>query len=589
MIRSAQMRTSSRVAWSLVCVGSLVASLALVPLVAQPARAAEPGPAWGKRGMVVTSVGPAAAAGREILGRGGNAVDAAIATAFAAGVAHQYSSGIGGGGFALVYMAESGQVTALDARETAPASASESLYLDEQGKPIQGATRVGPRAVAVPGLVQGLFELHQKYGSLEWRELVKPAIRLCRDGVEIAPAERRMLTMVEPGLAGFPETARIQLDRGQVPPLGWRLVQPDLARTLEEIGARGGGGALAYGPIARKIVEATGGALTLEDLAGYAPIWRTPVRGTYRGLEIVSMPPPSSGGVLLVEMLNALEPYDIASLGLNSSEMVHLVSGAMKLAFADRAEYLGDPGFSAVPTEYLVSEAYGNELAALLRPPFFLLRAPWNWGKPAIPTTRRQAPAPPSDGGTTQISVVDEQGNAVSLTQTVNTLFGSLITVPGTGIVLNNEMDDFSLPNTPNAWGAVGRAANSVQPGKRPLSSMAPTIVLENGQVRFVVGSPMGTFIITAVLQSLLNSVDFKLGPEQAVSMPRFHHQWSPDTLMVEPAHPRDVIERLRSWGHNVEPSRFPMGAVQLIVRDAPNDTWLGATDPRRDGAALGY
>ncbi|MEX2208322.1 MAG: gamma-glutamyltransferase [Myxococcota bacterium] len=573
------MRTFARVACSLVWIFCVFAPTA---------RAAEPGPAWGKRGMVVTSVGPAAAAGREILGRGGNAVDAAIATAFAAGVAHQYSSGIGGGGFALVYMAESGEVTALDARETAPASASEALYLDGSGKPIQGATRVGPRAVAVPGLVQGLFELHQRYGSLEWRELVKPAIRLCRDGTEIAPAERRMLTMVEPRLADFAETARIQLDRGQVPPLGWRLVQPDLARTLEEIGARGGG-ALAYGPIARKIVEATGGALSLEDLAGYAPIWRKPVRGTYRGLEVVSMPPPSSGGVLLVEMLNALEPYDVASLGLNSSEMVNLVSGAMKLAFADRAEYLGDPGFSAVPTDYLVSEAYGNELSALLRPPFFLLRAPWNWGKPAIPTTRRQALAPPSDGGTTQISVVDEQGNAVSLTQTVNTLFGSLITVPGTGIVLNNEMDDFSLPNAANAWGAVGQSANSIQAHKRPLSSMAPTIVLENGRVRFVVGSPMGTFIITAVLQSLLNSVDFKLGPEQAVSMPRFHHQWSPDTLMVEPAHPRDVLEKLRSWGHTVEPSRFPMGAVQLIERDAQNDTWLGATDPRRDGAALGY
>ncbi len=442
--------------------------------------------------------------------------------------------------------------------------------------------------MAVPGLVQGLYELHQRYGSLEWHELLKPAIRLCRDGVEIAPAERRMLQIVAPRLADFPETARIQLDAGQVPPLGWRLYQPDLARTLEQIAARGGF-ALVYGDLARKIVDATGGALTLDDLAGYQPIWRDPVRGTYRGLEIVSMPPPSSGGVLLVEMLNALEPYDLGALGLNSSETVNLVAGAMKLAFADRAEYLGDPGFVRVPTDHLASKAYGHELAALLRPPFFLLRAPWNWGKPVIPNTRRAAPAPPDDGGTTQISVVDEQGNAVSLTQTVNTLFGSLITVPGTGIVLNNEMDDFSLPGTPNAWGAVGQSANSIQPGKRPLSSMTPTIVLENGEVRYVLGSPMGTFIISSVLQTLLNSVDFKLGPEQAVSMPRFHHQWSPDTLMVEPTHPRDVVEKLRDWGHTVEPSRFPMGAVQLIVRDKPSETWFGSTDPRRDGAALGY
>jgi gamma-glutamyltranspeptidase/glutathione hydrolase len=538
--------------------------------------------------MVVTSVGPAADAGREILGRGGNAVDAAIATAFAAGVAHQYSSGLGGGGFVMVYNAESGTVAALDARETAPASAQELLYLDDQGKPVPGMTLVGPRAVAVPGLVQGLYELHQRYGSLEWKELVKPAIRLCRDGVEISLAERRMLGIVGPKLGNFPETARIQLDNGQVPPLGWRLRQPDLARTLEEVGARGGG-ALAYGPIARKIVDATGGVVSLEDLAGYKPVWRDPVRGTYRGLEIVSMPPPSSGGVILIEMLNTLEPFDLSALGLNSSEEINLVAGAMKLAFADRAEYLGDPDFSKVPVDYLLSKAYAAQLSALLRPPPFFMRAPWKWGKPVIPTTRRQAPAPPNDNGTTQITVVDEKGNAVSLTQTVNTLFGSLITVPGTGIVLNNEMDDFSLPGAANAWGAIGQGANAILPGKRPLSSMTPTIALENGRVRYVVGSPMGTFIITAVLQSLLNSIDFKLGPEQAVSMPRFHHQWSPDTLMIEPTHPRDVVDALRSYGHTVTPSPYPLGAVQLIVRDPETGVWLGSTDPRRDGEALGY
>jgi gamma-glutamyltranspeptidase/glutathione hydrolase len=568
-----------------------ILSLLVCILVLAPPRAlaAEPGPAWGTRGMVVTSVGPAADAGREILGRGGNAVDAAIATAFAAGVAHQYSSGVGGGAFAVVYMADSGQVAALDARETAPRSASEAAYLDSSGKAMPDLIRTGPKSVAVPGLVQGLFELHQKYGSLEWKELVKPAIRLCRDGVEVSPLHRRMLQLVAPRLGPYPETARIQLDRGQVPPLGWRLVQPDLARTLDEIGERGGG-ALAYGPIARKIVDATGGVLTLDDLAAYRPIWREPVRGKYRGLEIVSMPPPSSGGVLLVQMLKVLEPFDLAGLGLNSSESVNLIAGAMKLAFADRAEYMGDPDYGQVPVDVLTSDAYAGKLSDLLRPPPFFLRAPWNWGDPVIPATRKKPlTVPPDDKGTTQISVVDAQGNAVSLTQTVNTLFGSLITVPGTGIVLNNEMDDFSLPGTPNAWGAVGAGANSVQPGKRPLSSMTPTIVLENGQVRYVVGSPMGTFIITAVLQTLLNSVDYRLAPEQAVAMPRFHQQWSPDALMVEVGHPRDVIEDLESFGHVVRPSPYPMGAVQLIARDGANGTWLGATDPRRDGAALGY
>jgi len=553
------------------------------------ARGATPGPAWGSRGMVVTSVGPAADAGREILGRGGNAVDAAIATAFAAGVAHQYSSGLGGGAFAVVYMAESGESAALDARETAPASASTANYVGADGKAIPDASTVGPRAIAVPSLVQGLWELHEKYGSLEWKELVKPAIRLCRDGIEVGPAHRRMLQMIAPKLANFPETARIQLDHGKVPALGWRLRQPELAKTLEEIGAHGPS-VITRGPLARAIADASGGALTVDDLASYHPIWRTPVRGKYRGLEIVSMPPPSSGGVLLLEMLNALEPYDLAALGQNSSAEINLVAGAMKLAFADRAVYLGDPDYWTVPTEKLISKEYGAELSAELRAPPFWRRAPWNWGKAWIPEARPPLVAPPADAGTTQISIVDGQGNAVSLTQTVNTLFGSLITVPGTGIVLNNEMDDFSIsPTLPNAWHALGSAANAIRPGKRPLSSMTPTIALENGQVRYVVGSPMGTLIISAVLQTLLGVVDFKLDPLQAVSAPRVHHQWMPDQLIVESGHPRDVLDKLREWGYDVEPSRYPIGAVQLIARDPTSGAWLGATDPRRDGAALGY
>jgi gamma-glutamyltranspeptidase/glutathione hydrolase len=263
----------------------------------------------------------------------------------------------------------------------------------------------------------------------------------------------------------------------------------------------------------------------------------------------------------------------------------------MKLAFADRAFYLGDPDYWTVPTEKLISKEYGAELSEELKGPPFWQRAPWNWGKPAIPRARAPlAVPPPTDAGTTQISVVDANGNAVSLTQTVNTLFGSLITVPGTGIVLNNEMDDFSItPNAPNAWNALGSAANAIRPGKRPLSSMTPTIALEDGHVRYVVGSPMGTLIITAVLQSLIDSIDFKLDPQQAVTAPRFHHQWMPDSLMVESGHPKDVLDKLRDWGHDVQPSPYPMGAVQLIARDPSTGAWLGATDPRRDGAALGY
>ena len=580
MIRSVEMRAPFI---------TLLVALAVCALDARATDAATPGPAWGTHGMVVTSVGPAAEAGREILGKGGNAVDAAIAMAFAAGVAHQYSSGLGGGAFAVVYMAESGEAAALDARETAPASASAANYLDGEGKGIPDMSRIGSRAIAVPSLVQGLWDLHQKYGSLEWKELVKPAIRLCRDGVEVGPAHRRMLQIIAPKLANYPETARIQLDDGKIPPLGWKLQQPELAKTLELVGAKGPT-VISQGAIARSIVLASGGALSLDDLANYRAIWRTPMRGEYRGIQLVSMPPPSSGGVLLVEMLNALTPYDLPKLGLNSSEEINLVAGAMKLAFSDRAVYLGDPDYWTVPTDKLVSKEYGAELAEELRTPPFFLRAPWNWGKPAFPKARAPLVAPPTDAGTTQISVVDEKGNAVSLTQTVNTLFGSLITVPGTGIVLNNEMDDFSItPTLPNAWNALGSAANAIRPGKRPLSSMTPTIALENGQVRFVVGSPMGTFIISAVLQTVLNTVDFKMDPLAAVSAPRFHHQWMPDQLMVESGHPADVLDRLRDWGHDVQASPYPMGAVQLIARDPQSGAWLGATDPRRDGAALGY
>ncbi|HTO52730.1 MAG TPA: gamma-glutamyltransferase [Myxococcota bacterium] len=572
---------------------SVTAVLAFVGLslfAALPLGHAEsPGPAWGTRGMVVTSVGPAVEAGREILGKGGNAVDAAIATAFAAGVAHQYSSGLGGGAFIVVHMAESGESAALDARETAPASAKTENYVDLDGKAIPDRSRIGPRAIAVPSLVQGLWELHQRYGSLDWKELLKPAIRLCRDGFEVGPNHVRMLQIIAPKLKDYPETARIQLDGGKIPAPGWRLRQPDLAKTLEQIAA-GGGNTLARGALARQIADASGGALSVDDLASYHPIWRTPVRGQYRGLEIVSMPPPSSGGILLLEMLNALEPYDLAKLGLNSSEEINLVAGAMKLAFADRAVYLGDPDYWTVPTEKLISKEYGAELSAQLRTPPFFLRAPWKWGKAWIPPARAPLHAPPTDAGTTQISVVDGQGNAVSMTQTVNTLFGSLITVPGTGIVLNNEMDDFSItPNSPNAWNALGTEANAIRPGKRPLSSMTPTIVLENGQVKYVVGSPMGTFIITAVLQSLIAAIDFKLDPQAAVTVPRVHHQWMPDQLTVEPGHPKDVLDKLREWGHNVQPSPYPLGAVQLIARDPATGAWLGATDPRRDGAALGY
>jgi gamma-glutamyltranspeptidase/glutathione hydrolase len=447
--------------------------------------------------------------------------------------------------------------------------------------------------VAVPGLVQGLEEVHQRFGVLPWEDVVAPAIRLCRDGVPIGPHHLRILGIVKKRFGDdYPETIRTQfLPGGKLPELGSRLRQPDLEKTLRAI-ARKGSKALTTGPIADSIVEAArahGGILTLEDLQKYYTEWREPVRGTYRGHDIVSMPPPSSGGVHLIQMLNALEPYDLKALGHNSSEYIHQVSEVMKVAFADRAAHLGDPDFYPVPTEWLVSKAYGLEIAERVRPRAWYAKPPWRWGKPVLANVKGPGAPPPNDAGTTHISVLDVDGNAVSLTQTVNTLFGSRITVPGTGIVLNNEMDDFSAsPEAVNLWGVQGNAANSIAPRKRPLSSMTPTIVLKDGEPWLISGSPMGPLIITTVLQTVVNTIDFGMDVQSAVVSPRFHHQWRPDRIAVERAHPRDVIERLEAIGHQVYVSPYGFGASATIQRDPLTGIMWGSVDPRRDTAAGG-
>ncbi len=548
---------------------------------------------FSRNGMVATSVAPAVHAGVHMLARGGNAIDAAVATAFAAGVAHQFSSGIGGGGFILVHLDETGKQYAVDARERAPAAATPGMYLDANGEVNKQAKRHGGLSVGVPGLVQGLEELHRAYGKLPWSEVVAPAIRLCRTGVPIGPHHQRILKIAKQRLGDdYPETLRVQyLADGEVPPLGYRLKQPDLARTLQRI-ARRGSKALTEGPIAQQIVASNqkyGGVITLDDLQSYRTEWREPVRGTYRGYEVVSMPPPSSGGVHLIQMLNALEPFDLQDLGHNSSEYIHRVSEVMKLAFADRAVHLGDPDFYPVPVEWLVSKAYGLELSERVRPRAWYAKPPWRWGRPRILDVERAGTPPPDDSGTTHISVIDQDGNAVAITQTVNTLFGSRITAPGTGVVLNNEMDDFSAaPLAENYWGVRGAVANSVQAGKRPLSSMTPTIVLKDGEPWLVSGSPMGPLIITTVLQTMLNTIDFGMSVQQAVSAPRFHHQWQPDRLALEPEHPLDVRERLEAIGHEVYVTPYHFGASASILRDPHTGMLWGAVDPRRESGAAG-
>jgi gamma-glutamyltranspeptidase/glutathione hydrolase len=543
--------------------------LALYLGAGSPAFAASFEPAWGRDGMVVTSVSPAAPVGQAVLERGGNAFDAAVASAFAAAVAHPFSSGLGGGLFAVVHDAKSGETVALDARETAPSAASAEFYRERPE-----AIRSGAYSVGVPGFVQAIWGMHQRYGSLPWAELIEPAIDLAENGVTVSTWHHRMVGNVAEGLEAFPETRRIQTLDGASPPLGWKLKQPDLASTLRLVQTKGEK-ALAVGEMARRIEQATGGAVTELDLARYQVKWREPVRGEYRGYQLAAMPPPSSGGVLLIEMLNVLQRYDLAGLGKDSGDYVHLVGSVMKLAFADRARHLGDPDFSDIPVERLISMAHADDLARRLRPD----------GQPVVPANLA---APPDDSGTTHISVLDRHGNAVSLTQSINTLFGSKITVPGTGIVLNNHMDDFSIDAaTPNAWDAVGADANAIAPGKRPLSSMTPTLVFRDGRPLMAVGSPMGTMIISAVLHTLLNTIDFDFDAARAVMAPRFHHQWQPDTLFLEPEFPREVRSRLEQLGY-VLAERPMIGAAQFAVYDAESCYFRGGADGRRDSAAAG-
>jgi gamma-glutamyltranspeptidase/glutathione hydrolase len=571
--------------------GVAIGLLGLGLVLSGGARAAASAPAFAERGMVAATVGPAVPVGSEVLARGGNAFDAAVATALAVGCAHHFSSGIGGGGFFVFHAAASGETRALDAREVAPAAAHAGLYRATDGSVNREASRAGGLAVAVPGLVQGLFEVHRLYGKLAWAEVVKPASELCRAGVPIGVYHRAILQAAAPKLARFPETRRIQLGGDRVPPLGWRLQQSDLADTYDAI-ARHGPRAMIEGPIARRMVEATraaGGVLTEQDLRDYALRWREPLRGSYRGVDVVSMPPPSSGGVLLLQMLNTLEPFDLRARGRNSSQTIHLMAEAMKLAFADRAVFLGDPDFFPVPTERLTSKRYGSEQAARLLPPPFWRRPPWHWGRAQVLRVERPVAPPRDDAGTTHISVMDAEGNAVALTQTVNTLFGSGITPPGTGIVLNNEMDDFAVaPGVPNAFELVGDRANAIEGGKRPLSSMTPTLAFRDGRPWLAVGSPMGPMIITAVLETLVNVIDFELDVQAAVAAPRFHHQWAPDTLWLEDDHPRDVVERLRRMGHPVEIRDFGIGAVAALSRDPKTGLFFGGSDPRRDAGAQG-
>jgi gamma-glutamyltranspeptidase/glutathione hydrolase len=559
-----------------IALAAIVAGIAFVsppPGFAQTAPAAPAiSPIFARHGMVTSQEARATEIGVEILRQGGNAVDAAVAVGFALAVTHPQAGNIGGGGFLLVHLADRNETVAIDYRETAPQSLTGQTFLNGKGEADPQKSQDSALAVGVPGTVAGLFLAHERYGSGRFTmpDLMAPAIALARDGIPIEDDLADSLARFEARLARWPSSKVFLGADGTILKSGARLIQSDLAATLEAI-ARAGPDAFYRGPIAEKIiasVNAAGGILTLDDFARYRAVVRIPVRSSYRGYDVVSMPPPSSGGVALIEMLNILEGYDLQGLGAQGPLVM---IEAMKRAYADRAEFLGDPDAVAVPVDKLISKTYAAALRAEIN---------GQRGNAREPARR----VPPRQGdNTTHFSVIDRFGNAVANTYTLNFSYGLGFVAEGTGILLNNELDDFAAkPGSPNAYGLVGGSANAPAPGKRPLSSMTPTIVLRDGKVALVTGSPGGSRIITTVLHVLLNILDYRTDIAEAVRRPRFHHQWMPDEVAVEPGFDPDLVRILESSGHKVRPGRA-WGSANSIL--ATPQGLIGAADSRTRGS----
>jgi len=527
-------------------------------------------------GMVVAQEARAARIGVDILKQGGNAVDAAVATGFALAVTYPRAGNVGGGGFMVIHHA-GGEDIAIDYREAAPAAATAQMFLDADGNPDNRKLRSTGLAVGVPGTVAGLALAHRRYGSgrLTLAQLLAPAIALARDGLDVDGDLADSLPRMRERLARWPSSAAIFLNPdGSVLRPGQRLVQGDLAATLEGI-ARDGPRAFYEGPVAERIAAAVreaGGTMTADDLRAYDARLRAPVKGTYRGYTVLSMPPPSSGGVHLIEMLNILEGFTLR----DDAASRHLMIEAMKRAYADRAAYLGDPDQVTVPLAGLISKRYAQSLRATIDP---------DTATPA----QSGNPLPHEGDNTTHFSVVDGEGNAVSNTYTLNFSYGLGLVAAGTGVLLNNEMDDFTArPGATNAFGLVGFEPNLPAPGKRPLSSMTPTILLQDGRPVLVTGSPGGSRIITAVLQQIVNIVDFGMDIAASIEAPRLHHQWQPDEVVVEPMLPVAIRQALEKLGHRVVVRR-PATEINAIAADKAGG-WIGAADSRTRGAlAAGY
>ncbi len=531
----------------------------------------------GDSGMVVTAHPLATQVGVDILRKGGNAIDAAVAVQFALAVVYPQAGNIGGGGF-LIYRNQNNKVLALDFREKAPAAATEKMYLDSIGQVIPNKSRLGVFACGVPGSVDGMWEAHRQYGHLPWDVLIAPAVELAEKGFQITAQEaqnlnnERVIFLRHSSL--MPVFVKIQ---------NWQagdwLIQKDLGLTLRRIVGDGRDG-FYTGPTAHllvKEVQQMHGLITEKDLADYHSVWRTPLEFDYRDLHIITMPPPSSGGIILRQLLAMTRPYPLKAHGFHTAAAVHLMVEAERRAFADRAEYMGDPDFWKVPLKTLTDTAYAQSRMADFKP------------DTATASRKVRAGIIKESTETTHFSIVDAEGAAVSVTTTLNDSYGSRTVVAGAGFILNNEMDDFSAkPGAPNLYGAIGGKANAIAPNKRPLSSMTPTIVTRKGKTWLVVGTPGGTTIPTTVFQILVNVADFGMSLPDAVRAPRFHHQWQPDKIFFEEGGlPETVVSQLEAMRHTVE-SRSPIGRVEAIIR-LPDGRWQGVADERGDDAAGGF
>jgi len=537
-------------------------------------------PATGYNGMVVSEDAIASQVGLNILRKGGNAVDAAVAVAFTLAVTFPNAGNIGGGGFMMV-RTKNNNIFALDYREKAPLKASKDMYLDADGNVVENESLLGYKSAGVPGTVAGLVAAYKKFGSLPWRELVKPAIQLATKGFVIDAYKEESLLQAMPKLMLFSSSQKVFFPGGVAPKEGERLIQKDLANTLQRIADKGRDG-FYKGQTARLLVSAmkkNTGLITQSDLDAYTAKWREPIHFTYRDNDLYVMPLPSSGGILMAEIFNVLEAYNLAEIGFNSSNLIHLWVEAERQAYADRAEFMGDDDFVDVPVKKLISKKYG----AYIR------------NKINVYQARSSETVGPSkewmkeSKETTHFSIVDKWGNAVSNTYTLNAGYGSKAVVEGAGFLLNDEMDDFSAkPGAYNLYGLLGSYANQIEPGKRMLSSMTPTIVTRHDSLIMAVGSPGGSRIITSVAQTISNVIDFKMNMRRAIEAPRFHSQWRPDVIYLEHfGFNRDVRNALRGMGHKIE-EKFPLGSVQGVLRH-PNGKLEGWSDPRRNGHAFGY